>query len=76
MIKRGIRNDVLMTEARDRLWELAPLALDFHIPSSWMGPINRGVALGGHYTIRVENNFQVVDFLAAMELRCQLEVRA
>ena len=40
VIKRGVMNETLMTEARNRLWELAPPELNRHIPSSWMGPIN------------------------------------
>ena len=40
VIKRGVMNEALMTEARDRLWEFAPPELHRHIPSSWVAPIN------------------------------------
>ena len=39
LIKRGILNEVLMAQARERFWDYTPERFSKDNPSSWVGPI-------------------------------------
>lgn len=39
LIKRGILDEVLMAQARERFWDYTPERFSKHKPSSWVGPI-------------------------------------